>query len=146
MKFIKIAYTLNPTFSFPPNYRTTRTPSNKESRTSFRFFPPPGMPFFSTGSWNICSWFLPIIINLNNIHFAHRNEIVRLPESWEIILINLLRCTFLAAAKPTRLAVLPFLRFFNSVVETLCYFIKSYENWQLTLHIVYMYTQLFDEF
>lgn len=33
---------------------------------------------------------------------------------------------------PTRPAVVPFLRFFNSVVEALCYFIKSYENWQLT--------------
>jgi hypothetical protein len=38
-------------------------------------------------------------------------------------------------------AIVPLLRFFNPVVEALCYFIKSYENWQLTLrflHNVYL--------
>lgn len=105
--------------------------------TPSALFPPPRSITLSSspGSWNICSWFLPIIINLNNIHSARTETKLSVCEerpSWEIILINLLRCTFLAAAMPTPPAAVSLLRFFNSVVETLCYFIKSYENWQLT--------------
>lgn len=93
------------------------------------------LPSLRLNSWNICSRFLPIIINLNNIHFSYRGRSCssarRRPP--EIILINLLRCTFFNST-----VILFLLRFFATVVKSVSplYHEKAMNSRCISMYIV----------